>query len=134
MINENIKHFRKTRGMSQEEMAVKLNVVRQTVSKWEKGLSGDSDNLPHYPILLTVFVQKPLSAKSEDFPIPLLSEPTLPITLFFFIIFICVEIVFLVTDNILANFEVVMDGSSDISSNISDFTKTILTLQSPLLP
>ena len=29
MINENIKHFRKTRGMSQEEMAVKLNVVRQ---------------------------------------------------------------------------------------------------------
>ena len=37
MINENIKHFRKTRGMSQEEMAVKLNVVRQTVSKWEKG-------------------------------------------------------------------------------------------------
>ena len=35
MINENIKHFRKTRGMSQEEMAVKLNVVRQTVSKWE---------------------------------------------------------------------------------------------------
>ena len=35
MINENIKHFRKTKGMSQEEMAVKLNVVRQTVSKWE---------------------------------------------------------------------------------------------------
>ena len=39
MINENIKYFRKTRGMSQEEMAVKLNVVRQTVSKWEKGVS-----------------------------------------------------------------------------------------------
>ena len=42
MINENIKHFRKTRGMSQEEMAVKLNVVRQTVSKWEKGTSEPS--------------------------------------------------------------------------------------------
>ena len=39
MINENIKHFQKTKGMSQEEMAVKLNVVRQTVSKWEKGVS-----------------------------------------------------------------------------------------------
>ena len=39
MINENIKHFRKTKGMSQEEMAVKLNVVRQTVSKWENDLS-----------------------------------------------------------------------------------------------
>ena len=42
MINENIKHFRKTKGMSQEEMAVKLNVVRQTVSKWEKGTSEPS--------------------------------------------------------------------------------------------
>ena len=36
MINENIKHFRKTRGMSQEEMAVKLNVVRQTVSNGKR--------------------------------------------------------------------------------------------------
>ena len=39
MIDRNIKHFRKAKGMSQEEMAVKLNVVRQTVSKWENGLS-----------------------------------------------------------------------------------------------
>jgi DNA-binding XRE family transcriptional regulator len=35
MINENIKYFRKSKGITQEEMAVKLNVVRQTVSKWE---------------------------------------------------------------------------------------------------
>lgn len=39
MINENIKYYRKKRGMSQEEMAVRLHVVRQTVSKWENGLS-----------------------------------------------------------------------------------------------
>jgi len=39
MLNENIKHFRKAKGISQEEMAVKLNVVRQTVSKWENGVS-----------------------------------------------------------------------------------------------
>ena len=39
MINETIKHFRKAKGMSQEELAVKLNVVRQTVSKWENGVS-----------------------------------------------------------------------------------------------
>ena len=53
MINENIKHFRKTRGMSQEEMAVKLNVVRQTVSKWEKGLSvPDADVLIVWQICL----------------------------------------------------------------------------------
>ena len=46
MLNENIKTIRKTKGLSQEELAVKLNVVRQTVSKWEQGLSvPDSDML-----------------------------------------------------------------------------------------
>lgn len=39
MLNENIKNLRKAKGLSQEELAIKLNVVRQTVSKWEKGLS-----------------------------------------------------------------------------------------------
>lgn len=37
MINENIRKARKEKGISQEELAIKLNVVRQTVSKWEKG-------------------------------------------------------------------------------------------------
>ena len=39
MLNENIKNLRKSKGISQEELAIKLNVVRQTVSKWENGLS-----------------------------------------------------------------------------------------------
>lgn len=39
MLNENIRNLRKAKGLSQEELAIKLNVVRQTVSKWEKGLS-----------------------------------------------------------------------------------------------
>ena len=39
MLSENIKRLRKAKGLSQEELAVKLNVVRQTVSKWEQGLS-----------------------------------------------------------------------------------------------
>lgn len=39
MLNENMKALRKAKGLSQEELAIKLNVVRQTVSKWEKGLS-----------------------------------------------------------------------------------------------
>ena len=39
MLKENIKLLRKTKGLSQEELAIKLNVVRQTVSKWEQGLS-----------------------------------------------------------------------------------------------
>ena len=37
MLSENIKAMRKSKGLSQEELAVKLNVVRQTVSKWENG-------------------------------------------------------------------------------------------------
>ena len=46
MLNENIKKLRKSKGLSQEELAIKLNVVRQTVSKWENGLSvPDSDML-----------------------------------------------------------------------------------------
>ena len=39
MLNENIKAIRKSKGLSQEELAVKLNVVRQTISKWENGIS-----------------------------------------------------------------------------------------------
>ncbi len=46
MLNENIKAIRKSKGLSQEELAIKLNVVRQTISKWEQGLSvPDSDML-----------------------------------------------------------------------------------------
>ena len=39
MLSENIKTIRKAKGLTQQELAVKLNVVRQTISKWEQGLS-----------------------------------------------------------------------------------------------
>ena len=46
MLNKNLKAIRKSKGLSQQEFAIKLNVVRQTVSKWEQGLSvPDSDML-----------------------------------------------------------------------------------------
>ena len=46
MLNETIKALRKSKGLSQQELAVKVNVVRQTISKWEQGLSvPDSDLL-----------------------------------------------------------------------------------------
>ena len=46
MFSENLKTLRKAKGFSQEELAIRLNVVRQTVSKWEKGLSvPDADTL-----------------------------------------------------------------------------------------
>ncbi len=58
MFNENIKKIRKEKGLSQEELAVKLNVVRQTISKWEKGLSvPDADLL----ISLSEILETPVS-------------------------------------------------------------------------
>ena len=58
MLNENIKVIRKSKGLSQQELAIKLNVVRQTVSKWEQGLSvPDSDML----ISLSEALETPVS-------------------------------------------------------------------------
>lgn len=58
MLNENIKAIRKSKGLSQQELAVKLNVVRQTISKWEQGLSvPDSDLL----ISLSEALETPVS-------------------------------------------------------------------------
>ncbi len=39
MLKDNLKTLRKNKGLSQEELSIKLNVVRQTISKWEQGLS-----------------------------------------------------------------------------------------------
>lgn len=48
MLSDNIKNLRKSKGLSQDELAIKLNVVRQTISKWENGLSiPDSEMLIH---------------------------------------------------------------------------------------
>jgi len=49
MLNENIKKLRQAKGLSQEELAIKLNVVRQTISKWEDGLS-----VPDSSMLITL--------------------------------------------------------------------------------
>lgn len=55
MLNENLKSLRKQKGITQEELAIKLNVVRQTISKWEKGLSvPDADMLINLADLLEV--------------------------------------------------------------------------------
>lgn len=39
MLSENIRTLRKARRLSQQELAERLHVVRQTVSKWEQGVS-----------------------------------------------------------------------------------------------
>ena len=58
MLSENIKAIRKSKGLSQEELAIKLNVVRQTLSNWERGLSvPDSDML----ICISEVLETPVS-------------------------------------------------------------------------
>lgn len=58
MLSDNIKTSRKSKGLSQDELAIKLNVVRQTVSKWERGLSvPDSEML----LVLSEILDTPVS-------------------------------------------------------------------------
>lgn len=67
MINDNIRKYRKQKGLSQEEMAVRLHVVRQTVSKWENGLSvPDAEVLIHMSTLLDVPVSKLLGVEVDS--------------------------------------------------------------------
>lgn len=64
MLSEQIRQFRKEKGLSQEELADSLHVVRQTVSKWERGLS-----VPDADCLLRL-------AEVLDVPVSRLLEPS----------------------------------------------------------
>lgn len=67
MIGEQIKTARKAKGVSQEELAVRLGVVRQTVSKWENGMSvPDADVLIKIAELLDVPVRQLLGIEPES--------------------------------------------------------------------
>lgn len=67
MFNENLKAMRKAKGYTQEELAIKLNVVRQTVSKWEKGLSvPDADILEKIADVLETTVSTLLGQAVTD--------------------------------------------------------------------
>ena len=67
MFSENLKTLRKQRGFTQEELAARLNVVRQTVSKWEKGLSvPDADMLMRLAEILETTVSTLLGAAIHD--------------------------------------------------------------------
>lgn len=63
MLSENIKTLRAQRGYSQAVLADRLHVVRQTVSKWEKGLSvPDADMLTKLADALEVSVSELLGS------------------------------------------------------------------------
>ena len=58
MLKDNLKTLRKNKGLSQEELSIQLHVVRQTISKWETGLS-----VPDAEMLMTIseFFETPVS-------------------------------------------------------------------------
>ncbi len=66
MFGENLKILRKEKGFSQEQLAMRLNVVRQTISKWEKGISvPDAELLIQLAEVLDVEVSDLLGKKIE---------------------------------------------------------------------
>lgn len=67
MFSENLKALRKQKGFSQEELATRLHVARQTISKWEKNLSvPDADTLIRLAEILEVSVSELLGEKIEN--------------------------------------------------------------------
>ena len=69
MLSENLQRLRMQSGLSQKELAKKLHVVRQTVSKWEKGLSvPDADMLLK---LAAIFNTTPNELLGVEDPAPL---------------------------------------------------------------
>ena len=71
MLKDNLKLARKAKGLSQEELAIKLNVVRQTISKWEQGLSvPDAEMLISisevFDTSVSTFLGENLSESKED--------------------------------------------------------------------
>ena len=66
MLGENLKTLRKNKGITQEELAARLNIVRQTVSKWEKGQSvPDSEMLVRLAEIFEVPVSQLLGGPIE---------------------------------------------------------------------
>lgn len=66
MLGDNIKALRKSKGFTQEELAIRLHVVRQTVSKWERGLAvPDADTLQMLSDVLEADVSQLLGAELE---------------------------------------------------------------------
>lgn len=67
MLSERIKTLRKKKGMSQEELALEVHVVRQTISKWENALSvPDADELIYLAKVLEVSVNTLLGVEEKE--------------------------------------------------------------------
>ena len=81
MLSDNIQKYRKQKGWSQEELAVRLNVVRQTISKWERGTSvPDADMLIQLSDLLGVSVSTLLGIEEKNWRADALAEELAALT------------------------------------------------------
>ena len=66
MFKDNLKVLRTEKGLSQEALAERLHIVRQTISKWEKGLSvPDAEMLIHLADVLGTSVATLLGSTIE---------------------------------------------------------------------
>ena len=77
-LGKNLKEAREKAGYSQSDVAEKLNISRQSVSRWENGWSSpDIDNLTVlsqiYKIPIDVLLENP---QTEDAQTKLEGEPT----------------------------------------------------------
>ncbi len=67
MLGDNIKKLRKQKGLTQEDLATELHIVRQTISKWEKNLSvPDADLLEKIALVLETDVQYLLKSPNSE--------------------------------------------------------------------
>ena len=67
-IGETIASLRKEKGMTQNELAEKMNVTDKAVSKWERDLScPDINTISKLADVLGVSVEELLSAKKKDY-------------------------------------------------------------------
>lgn len=88
---ENLIRFRKQAGMSQEDLADKLQLTRQTISKWENGLSEpDLATLEQLCKLLQISPDELLLGKKKEAPVPVLEKKQRAIYEIFFYIFLIV--------------------------------------------
>lgn len=68
MFNENLKKYRLDKNLSQEQLAEKLYVRRQTVSKWEKGVNEpDFDTLKKISQILEVSIETLLDDSGANY-------------------------------------------------------------------
>ena len=88
---ENLIRFRKQAGMSQEDLADKLQLTRQTISKWENGLSEpDLATLQQLCKLLQISPDELLLGKKKETSVPVPEKKRREVYEMFFYIFLIV--------------------------------------------